>query len=177
MPSSSEELGRLIGKNIADTSDMNQSMSHPAGQDTNIIFPTGTFDVVQLTMRLSGNDIGTAFILGHPSNGILGATGTGLGAGTYDFTGEDWRVINPLGTFYEFFTTTNNKNTNDSTSTTETSSEEESFTPGQIYLTKRIFKNEVSINIVKPKIWIRSATATVVIDTDYPEQELNIYTE
>lgn len=175
MPSAVEELGKAIGHNISDTESMNQSMSHSAGEDTNVIFPTDIFEVKELVLRLSGNDIGTAFILGHPDNGLLGTSK--LGAGTYSFTGEDWRVVSPDNTFWDYLATTTNKNTADSTSTHNDSTEEELFTPGQIYLTKRIFKNELDIYVVKPKIWIRSAEKVIVIDTIVPEQELNIYTE
>ena len=81
MPSEEEELGSLIGKNIKDTDDLNQSMSHTSGEDTNIVFPINVLtNLEEKNIVARTRLIGDAFILGHSVNGILGTSKLGVGS-------------------------------------------------------------------------------------------------
>ena len=167
MPTDIQELGNLIGKNVRDTDDMNQSMSHSAGEDTNIIFPTNTFEIKQLTARAKQRLIGTAFILGHADNGVLGTDE--LGAGTMgSFT--TIRVVSPNNIFWEYFASTSYQDTTNTTASINTTNEEASFTSNKVYQTSLIFKNNADITLVKPTINIRSASATLNVTAGTPQR-------
>lgn len=87
MASATDELGQLIGQNIRDTRNLNQTMSHESGEDTYILFPINKIYPKEINLVITKKTIGNAFILGHADNGVLGTSD--LGAGTYDFTGEE----------------------------------------------------------------------------------------
>lgn len=195
MPSSSEELGKLIGKSIADTADMNQSMSHPAGQDTNIIFPTDTFEVKELATRTKQLDVGgdvliwgssdfgvwntrnwgdsatVGFVLGHADLGVLGTSKLGASVSS----AVTIRVISPNDTYNEYFSTREYEDTTNTTATVDSDKEEVSFTNGEVYQSTIIYKDESNILTAKPIIYVRSAANQLTLNTSVAEQELNLY--
>ena len=70
----------MIGKNIKDTEDLNQSMSHTSGEDTNIVFPINVLtNLEEKNIVARTRLIEDAFILGHSVNGILGTSELGVG--------------------------------------------------------------------------------------------------
>jgi len=54
-----DELGEAIGKNIQNTNNLNHSMSHPAGEDTNIVFPTETVELEERKIVITQRDTST----------------------------------------------------------------------------------------------------------------------
>lgn len=171
MISDEERLGKLIGENIKETQELNQSMSHSSGEDTNIVFPTNTQEIIQIAARTRTRQIGTAFILGHGVNGILGTSQ--LGAGTRG----SWvvnRVVCPNDTFKEWLAGTEFQDTTNTTATHDSSDEEVSFTNGQVYQTKIFYMNETNILSATPNIHVRSGSVKFNIDTSKPGQTINI---
>ena len=172
MGSQEDELGQLIGKNIQDTKNLNQAMSHSSGEDTNIIFPTNTQEVIEIAARTKTRQIGTAFVLGHPANGVLGTSALGVGT-RGDFVTN--RVICPENTFKEWFPTTDYQNTGATTCTVVSADEEASFTTGEVYQTSIIYKNSADILNATPTIRVRGGSNTININTAVPSQQMDIY--
>ena len=86
--------------------------------------------------------IGTAFILGHASNAILGTSQLGVGTmGSWTVT----RILNPASTHTEYFKTTQFKDTGNTTASWDTTNLQLSFTGSQTAQSKIIFKNNVNI--------------------------------
>jgi len=194
MPNSAEELGTIIGNTIKETKDLARSMSHPSGQDTNIIFPVEDLEVIPLTVKIrlrsvvgdsliwgnsffgiwgtqKWNDTVTySFVLGHSGAGILGTIK--LGSTLSDFEIE--RVVSYGDTFKEFFASTNFKDTDTSTSTTNTDDEEEEFDDGEVYQSDIIYKDNQTITKARATIYARTGSYTAIIDTDLAELEFNI---
>ncbi len=180
-----EDLGRIIGKNLADTDNLNQEMSHTAGTDTNIVFPIENIETEQLAVRIklrniAGNTLiwghsifglwGTgkwgstanySFVLGHSVAGVLGTSKLGSNASAY----ETDMVVSPNNQFKEYFPTTNYKDTGNSTSTTNTDDEEEEFTTGEIYQSEIIYKDDTTITKALVNIYIRGGSGTVIHET------------
>lgn len=89
-------------------------------------------------------DIANAFILGHPTNGILGTGGVGLGEGTrgdYSFL----RVVNPNRTYIDYLQGDLFNDTG-STTATWTGGGSISFTSGQIAQSHPIFLNNETVS-------------------------------
>jgi len=92
--------------------------------------------------QLNKREIGTAFILGHSTNGILGTSKLGFG------TMGSWavqRVVNPKNTFHEHFrydTYNDSTNTNGDFSTTYYNA---SMDKNEVFQTLDIFKDNKSI--------------------------------
>ena len=170
--SETDQLGNKIGQSLRDAEDLNQSMSHGSGEDTNIIFPTNNIKPIQIVTRTKERLIGTAFILGHTANGILGTSA--LGAGTLG-TFLTSRVVSPNSTFKEFFPNTNFQDTTNSTCDINTTDEETTYDYKKVYQTVHIYKNQTSINSAKPTIFLRSASTTVTIDSSKGGQQVDIY--
>lgn len=106
-------------------------------------------------------DIGTAFIIGHPDNGILGISALGEGTMTA------WaiqRVVNPNNVFHEHFRFSNFDDTTKTTGTFSTTNFNVSLTGGQIFQTLDIFKDSKSIQFVTPTISLSGGDTTITID-------------
>ena len=108
-------------------------------------------------------DIGTAWILGHAENGILGVTGMGLGAGTYGTPGVV-RVVNPNDIFHEHF---RYNNFNDSTATTGTFSTvyfNVSMDVDEVFQTTDIFKDLTSVQYATAYVDLTGTKQTTTAD-------------
>jgi len=170
-----KQLGTVIGKNIRETKNQNQELSHSSGEDTYVIFPTEQKQTEEAISVAKTRLIGTAFILGHSTNGILGAGGTELGAGTLgDFA--IIRAINPNNTFKEYFNNSNFNDTGVTDCTVNTTDGEATFANTEIYQTTIIFANSVNILKVRPTINVRAGSNQIRVDTGVGSQTLNIYT-
>ena len=111
--------------------------------------------------RISKRNIGTAFILGHPANAILGTSA--LGAGTYGSLVPQ-RVVNPDNVFHDHFRDTNFEGTS-STATWDTTNYRWEFISGDEGKTSSLFLNQQSISSVLPNLNIEGISVTVKIDT------------
>jgi len=172
MVSDERELGLLIGKSIKESQDLNRTMSHPSGEDTFIIFPTHEVELVERAVRLKTRTIGTAFILGHPANAILGTSQ--LGSSTL----SGWStvlVLPPNNLFREWFGSTEYQDTVTSTCTVVTADGEASFTNGEIYQSSIIYDNNTTLVSVRPIIKVRSGSATANIDTTESSTTINVW--
>ena len=71
------ELGKIIGQGLKKSEDQDQSLSHPSGEDTNIVFPFETVNLRMVNLVISTRDTTADSLWG------LGNWGTMLWDGTY----------------------------------------------------------------------------------------------
>ena len=108
------------------------------------------------TLIVSKRSIGTAFILGHTVNGLLGATGVGLGAGTFGSLVVN-RVVNFNNLWREMIRSTTFKDTGNTTADWNTTTFKWDFDDTEIIQTKSLFLNSetviaATLNIVAAQI-------------------------
>ena len=122
--------------------------------------------------RISTRQIGTAFILGHPTNAILG-TQT-FGAGTYGSLIPS-RVVNPDNVFHDHFRDTNyNDTTNSVGASWDTTNFRWEFINGDVGRTLSLFLNTQAISSILPNLTIEGVSVRVIIDTSLGGQEVNV---
>lgn len=121
--------------------------------------------------RVSTRTIGTAFILGHPTNAILGTNQ--LGAGTLGSL-VPVRVVNPDNVFHDHFRDTNFNDTNNSTASWDATNFRWEFIVNDVGRTLSLFLNNQVISSILPNLTLEGISVTVVIDTSLGGQEVNV---
>lgn len=106
-------------------------------------------------------NIGTAFILGHPDNGVIGTDL--LGAGTYGSNVVD-TVVNSNNAFHEHFRDSDYNDSTNSTASWDTTNYRWEFIPNDVGQTKSIFLNRQSVTKILPKLIVEGISITTQID-------------
>ena len=107
--------------------------------------------------------IGTAFILGHPTNGILGTSTLGQG------TLGSWttrRITNPNNVFHEHFRDSFFNDTANTTASWDTTNFRVEFATDRELFTGSIFLNSEEVAQVKPTLNSSGLRVTFQIDSD-----------
>ena len=91
-----EELGRVLGENIKDKDNMKSNILRHGTENTYFLLARYYLKVRSVGLIVQSRTIGTAFILGHASNGVLGTSA--LGAGTQGA----WSTIETLTAIQRF---------------------------------------------------------------------------
>jgi len=149
------------------SSDDTRDLVSPLIFDENIYLEEGP-------TQLQRNSIGSSFVLGHATNGILGATGMGLGMASDYVSGYVESVINPKNTFHEHFRYTDFNDTDNSTGTFDTTNYLMVLDKNEIYQSKAIFKNNQSIYWVTPYISFSGGSQTFTVDADSDGTDITI---
>ncbi len=113
----------------------------------------------QLVVR----DVGTAFILGHSGNGILGTSALGIGTMTAFVVN---RVVNPANIFHEHFRFSNFNDTTNTTGTFSTTYYNVNVDEDEIYQTLDIFKDLKSIQFVTIFVDLTGSKSTITVDDE-----------
>ena len=105
-----------------------------------------SFFIEEGPTKIQTRTIGTAFILGHPTNGILGTSQ--LGAGTYGSLTK-YAVVNPNSTFHDHLRETEFEDSTNTTANWDTTNFKAEFSPFDQLQTDSIFYNYKELSTVK----------------------------
>lgn len=112
--------------------------------------------------QLKTRNIGTAFILGHANNGVLGTSALGIGTMTA------WtinKVVNPNNIFHEHFRFSDFNDTNNTTGSFSTTYFNVCLDLNEIFQTLQIFDNSQSIQYVTAYIDLTGAKSRVAVSS------------
>ncbi len=160
---------------LEDRRDAQNTRDNLGAPDTNQVFVMQRSQedvfITELSTLLRQRSIGTAFILGHSANGLLGTSR--LGAGTYGDL-SIVRVINPNKTFREYFRDSQFKDSN-STANWDTTNFKIKFNQGQEAITSSIYLNNTEVTQVVLANTVQELSSNqVLLNENTGGQEVNM---
>jgi len=74
-----EDLGKMLGEGAKDKENMKSELTQPGSRITRFLFGKYELQLLNTELLIEEQTIGTAFILGHSTNGVLGTSALGSG--------------------------------------------------------------------------------------------------